>query len=346
MVGGRRSTRSDRSGIAVDSEVPVMFLMRFDLRAPGAGTSAVDRYAAALDMVAYAESRGAVSVLVSEHHGRADGYLPAPLLIASAIAARTSSIPILTSALLLPLYDPVRLAEDLIVLDIVSRGRASHVLVVGYRPDEFARMGVDFHRRGRIADAHLEVLLRAKTGEAFDRDGRRIQVTPPPFTPGGPRVHIGGGSPAAARRAGRHGLDFYAQGGGRELVELYRAACRANGHAPGVCLMPPPDLPTTVFVADDLDTAWHELGPHLLDDVRSYAAPGSDVAATASLSGATSVDELRAEKASHRILTVDEAVAFIRAGNILQLHPLAGGLAPRVAWRYLRNVTERVMPRL
>ncbi len=323
-----------------------MFILRFDLRVPDFGAPPADLYAAALDMVEYAETRGAVSVLVSEHHGMADGYLPAPLLMASAIAARTTQVSILTSALVLPLYDPIRLAEDLVVLDILSRGRASHVLAVGYRPEEFARVGVDFRRRGRIADAHLDVLVRAKSGEPFTHEGRRVLVTPSPFTPGGPKVHIGGGSPAAARRAARYGLDFYAQGGGRSLKELYRAECRANGFDPGFCLLPPGDLATTVFVAEDVDAAWDELGPHLLHDVHAYAALNPDPTGTASLSGATTVDELRAQGASHRILTVDEAVAFIRAGNVLQLHPLVGGLPPEVAWRYLRTVTEKVMPRL
>jgi len=323
-----------------------MFLLRFDLRAPAIGAPTAELYAAALEMTAHAESRGGVCVLVSEHHTMADGYLPSPLLAAAAIAARTTSIPILTSALVLPLYDPVRLAEELVVLDLLSRGRASHIVTVGYRPEEFAHLGIDFHRRGRIADAHLEVLLRAKTGEAFSHDGRRVHVTPAPFTPGGPRVHIGGGSRAAAERAARHGLDFYAQGGGRDLAAYYRAACRANGHEPGFCLMPPPDLPTTVFVADDVDAAWAELGPHLLHDVHAYSALNPDTAGTASLSGATSIDELRAEGASHRILTVDEAVAFIGAGNVLQLHPLVGGLPPEIAWRYLRTVTDEVVPRL
>lgn len=320
--------------------------MRFDLRAPAFGAPAADLYSAALDMAAFAESRGAVSVLVSEHHGMDDGYLPAPLLLSSAIAGRTTTLPILTSALILPLAEPVRLAEELIVLDILSRGRASHILAVGYRPEEFAHLGVDFHRRGRIADAHLDILLQAKTGEAFTHEGRRVQVTPAPFTPGGPKVHIGGGSRAAARRAARHGLDFYAQGGGRELKEYYRAECRANGHEPGFCLMPPRELPTTVFVADDVDAAWTELGPHLLHDVHAYAALNPTATTTASLSRATTLDELRAEGASHRILGVDEAVAFIRAGNVLQLHPLIGGLDPDIAWRYLRTVTDRVIPQL
>lgn len=327
-------------------EAARVFLLRFDLRAPSFGADPASLYATALEMAAFSETRGGVCALVSEHHSMADGYLPAPLLVASAIAARTEIIPILTSALVLPLYDPIRLAEDLIVLDILSRGRASHILAVGYRPEEFAHFGVDFHQRGRIADAHLDVLLQAKTGEAFVHDGRHLQVTPAPFTPGGPVVHIGGGSAAAARRAARHGLDFYAQGGGRALKDLYRNECRANGHEPGFCLMPPPDLPTTVFVADDVDAAWEELGPHLLHDVHSYAAVNPAADQTASMSTATTIDDLRAEQASHRILTVDDAVAFIRAGNILQLHPLIGGLDPAVAWRYLRTVTDEVMGRL
>src|SRR5690606_30540031 len=140
---------------------------------------------------------------------------------------------------------------------------------------------------------HLALLLRAKTGEPFEHDGRRIHVTPGPVTPGGPGVAWGGGSEAAARRAGRFGLDFIAQGGDPSLEDVYAEAARANGHEPGFCLLPPRDLATTVFVAHDPDEAWHELGPHLLHDVVSYAALNPDDHHTASLSRATTVEELR-----------------------------------------------------
>jgi alkanesulfonate monooxygenase SsuD/methylene tetrahydromethanopterin reductase-like flavin-dependent oxidoreductase (luciferase family) len=321
-----------------------VFLMRFDMRAPAFGASTADLYAAAIEMSTWSESRGAFAVVVCEHHTMADGYLPSPLVLATAIAARTTTLPIMTAALVLPLYDPVRLAEDLVVLDIISRGRASHVVAVGYRPEEYEHHGVDFHRRGRLADEHLAVLLRAKTGEPFLHDGRRIHVTPAPFTPGGPTIIGGGGSPAAARRAGRHGLDFFAQGGGPSLEAAYVEAAHAHGHEPGSCMIPPLDMATTVFVADDLDRAWAEIGPHLLHDVVSYAAINEGNTHTASLSTATSVDELRAEDRSHRIITVDEAVALVGAGAPLALQPLVGGLPPEVAWRYLRIVTDEVMP--
>jgi alkanesulfonate monooxygenase SsuD/methylene tetrahydromethanopterin reductase-like flavin-dependent oxidoreductase (luciferase family) len=323
-----------------------MFIMRFDMRAPSFGASTTELYAAALEMAAFAESRGALAAAVCEHHTMADGYLPSPLVLATAMAARTSTLPIMTAALILPLYDPIRLAEDMVVLDIISGGRVSYILAVGYRPEEFEHHGADFGRRGRLVEDQLALLLRAKSGEPFEHEGRHIHVTPAPVTPGGPVVIWGGGSPAAAKRAARFGLDFIAQGGGQELEEIYANEARANGRQPGFCMIPPTDLATTIFVADDLDAAWAELGPHLLHDVRSYAAINPGNTHTASLSTATSVEELRADDRTHRIVTVDEAVSMMRAGTPLPLQPLVGGLAPEIAWRYLRTVTDEVMHRL
>ncbi len=322
-----------------------MFLLRFDMRAPAIGAPTTELYAAALEMAAWSESRGALMAVVCEHHAMEDGYLPSPLVLATALAARTTTLPIMTAVLVLPLYDPVRLAEDMVVLDVISGGRVSHVLAVGYRPEEYEHHGVDFHRRGRIADAHLELLLRASTGQPFEHDGRRIHVTPAPVSPGGPRLAWGGGSVPAAKRAGRFGLDFFAQGGDPSLADVYADTARAHGHEPGSCMIPSTGLATTVFVADDLDRGWEELGPHLLHDVVSYAAINEGNTHTASLSRAQTVDELREEDRTHRIISVDEAVDLVRAGRPLPLHPLVGGLPPEVAWRYLRTVTDEVVPK-
>jgi hypothetical protein len=167
-----------------------------------------------------------------------------------------------------------------------------------------------------------------------------------PMTPGGPSVSWGGGSEPAARRAGRNGLDFFAQSGDPALKVAYEDAARAAGHEPGWCLLPPRDTPTCLFVADDLDRAWDELGPYLMHDAESYAAINQGNEGTASLSFARSIDELRAENRSHRIVTVEEAVSLAQAGLPLPLHPLVGGLPPEIAWRYLRTVTDVVTPAL
>jgi alkanesulfonate monooxygenase SsuD/methylene tetrahydromethanopterin reductase-like flavin-dependent oxidoreductase (luciferase family) len=323
-----------------------MFLLRFDMRAPDFGAPSAELYAAALDMASFAESRGALTAAVCEHHTMADGYLPSPLVLATAIAARTTTLPVMTAALILPLYDPIRLAEDMAVLDIISGGRVSYIMAIGYRPEEYEHHGADFARRGRLVDDQLALLLRAKSGEPFVHEGRRIHVTPSPVTPGGPQVIWGGGSPAAAKRAGRFGLSFIAQGGGAHLEQVYADEARAHGHQPGMCMVPPTDLATTVFVAEDLDRAWDELGPHLLHDVRAYAALNPGNTHTASLSTATTVEELRAEDRTHRVVTVDQAISLISSGVPLPLQPLVGGLPPEVAWRYLRTVTDEVMPKL
>jgi alkanesulfonate monooxygenase SsuD/methylene tetrahydromethanopterin reductase-like flavin-dependent oxidoreductase (luciferase family) len=323
-----------------------MFVMRFDMRAPAFGAPTTELYPAALEMAAWAESRGALMTVICEHHTMADGYLPSPVVLATAMAARTTKLSIMVAVVVLPLYEPVRLAEDIVVLDIISGGRVSYVGGVGYRPEEYEHHGVDFHRRGRIADEHLALLLRAKTGEPFEHEGRRIHVTPPPVTPGGPSVSWGGGTEVAARRAGRFGIDFIGQGGVPSMEGAYAEAARAHGHEPGFCFVPPRDTTTTMFVAHDIDRAWAEIGPHLLHDVTSYAALNEGDTHTASLTTASTVDELRAEDRSHRIVSVDEAVDIIRAGEPLQLQPLVGGLSPEIAWRHLHIVTDDVMPRL
>ena len=190
----------------------------------------------------------------------------------------------------------------------------------------------------------LAILLKAKTGEPFEVDGRRIHVTPSPLTPGGPMVAWGGGSIAAAERAGRNGLGFFAQKGDPALGVAYEHAARDAGHTPGMCILPPLDSPSTVFVADDLDRAWEELGPYLMHDVVSYAAWNEGNSDTTSLSFASTADELRAENRSHRIMTVEEAIDHVRSGSPLALHPLVGGLPPDIAWRYLTTVVDEVMP--
>ncbi|HUY66573.1 MAG TPA: LLM class flavin-dependent oxidoreductase [Acidimicrobiales bacterium] len=316
------------------------------MRAPSTGAPTVELYAAALEMTSWAEERGAVAAILSEHHGQSDGYLPSPMILATALAARTSSIPIVLAVVVLPLYEPIRLAEEMVVLDILSSGRVSYVCGIGYREDEYGMFGVDFRSRGRIADEWLAVLLRAKTGEPFDHDGRTVQVTPTPLTPGGPSVSWGGGSEAAARRAGRNGLGFFAQNGTASLRQVFEHSARSAGHEPSWCFLPPKDLPTSLFVANDVERAWDELGPYLMHDARSYAVMNVGDSGTTSLSFAESIEELRAENMGYRVMSVDEAISMARSGLPLPLHPLVGGLPPEIAWRYLRTVTDKVIPAL
>lgn len=317
-----------------------MFTLRFDMRAPESGAPARQLYPAAVDMCAWAESRGAMLAVLSEHHGTTDGHLPAPLLLASAIAARTERLGIMLAAVVLPLWDPVRLAEEMCVLDLISNGRVAYALGIGHRAEEYEQLGVDIRRRGRLADEKLTLLLRLLDGTPMAHEGRRIHVTPGCGSPGGPTILIAGGSTAAADRAARHGLGLIAQTGAPELRAHYEARCRSHGRAPGHVQFPVPGTPTAVFVTDDPDRAWRELGPHLLHDARMAASyrPGDDT--VASISRANCVEELRTADGPYRVLTVEAATEVVRSGRPLALHPLCGGLPPDVAWPYLEYAAQ------
>lgn len=322
-----------------------MFLMRFDLRAPGP-TPVADLYDAALDMAVWGEQHGCLAVVLSQHHGSEDGYLPSPLVMAAAMAARTETVGINIAALLLLMYDPIKLAEDLNVLDHVSRGRVSAVIGLGYRPEEFAMFGIDPAKRGAEMEERLAVLQAALAGEEVTWRGRTASVRPGPFTPGGPRLAYGGGSPAAARRAGRFGLDFVGEADRPDLAEAYAEAAAAAGREPGACLIPSAQSPSSVFVAEDVDAAWGAMGPHLLHDARAYGAWLGDDHDAVTRSSATTVDELRAEGGSYRIVTPEEAVALVHANGYLGLQPLCGGLDPELAWSSLHLIADEVLPNL
>jgi alkanesulfonate monooxygenase SsuD/methylene tetrahydromethanopterin reductase-like flavin-dependent oxidoreductase (luciferase family) len=307
------------------------------------GAPPVALYAAATEMCAWVEHRGCVAVVLCEHHGSDDGYLPSPLLLASAIAARTEHL-ILTMVVILPFYDPIRLAEDMAVLDLISGGRASYVLGMGYRPEEYEHFGSSLRERGRLADEKLHLLRSLLSGEVVVHDERRIRVTPTPQTPGGPALMWGGGSLAAARRAGRYGLGLLANANVPGMQEAYQAACREHGNDVGPTLLPGRDTPTVCFVADDVDESWAELGEYLLHDARMYASWNPDNKDSAGITHADTVAELRETSESHRILSVAEAVARIRGGEMLKLAPLCGGLPPDIAWPYLKRVADVVLP--
>jgi alkanesulfonate monooxygenase SsuD/methylene tetrahydromethanopterin reductase-like flavin-dependent oxidoreductase (luciferase family) len=314
-----------------------MFTLRFDMRAPEHGARATDLYAAAIDMCSWAETRGAVIAVLSEHHATEDGHLPVPHILASAIAARTKQLAILLAAVPITFWDPVRLAEEISVLDIISKGRVSYAFGIGHRPEEYEHFGVDMHGRGKLADESLALLLALLTGEPVDHGGRRIHVTPAPATAVGPYMLVAGGSKAAALRAAKFGLGFISQTDSPELKDVYEAECRANGHEPGVIQFPVPGAPTTVFVADDVDAAWDELGQYLLHDAMMAASYRHGDDSVASISRADTVTGLREAQGPYRIFTVDEAAAYIRTGRPLPLLPLCGGIPPDLAWPYLER---------
>lgn len=171
-----------------------------------------DRYRAGIELAEFADKRGVAMVSTEEHQATPMGWSPTPLLTAGMILSRTERLAVTISALLVPLHDPIRLAQQLATIDLVSKGRISITTGLGYRPAEYTALGKDWKRRGKILDECLETMLRVWSGEPFDVGGETIQVGPMPYTRPHPTVMIGGSSPAAARRAARFGMPLQLPG--------------------------------------------------------------------------------------------------------------------------------------
>ena len=303
------------------------------------------RYRAALEMAAFADRRGFSVVSVEEHHCAENGWLPAPLLLAGMIVARTERIAVNVTALLVPLYDPIRLAEEIAVLDLVSGGRFSFVAGMGYRPVEFAALDKDWAGRGDRMDHVLETLLRAWRGEPFEYNGATIRVTPTPRTKPHPPFAIGGMTKAAARRAARFGLPFYPALGLPELEPVYHEALARHGRR-GLVVQPD-EANAMIFVDRDPERAWAELAPCLLREAREYASWRRAGVPRPSEQPVETVDGLRAQ-GRYVILTPEQCLERIRRGGPGQticLHPLAGGIPLERAWSGLELYADAVLDR-
>lgn len=321
-----------------------MCAIRFDFRNPDfAGTTMAERYDAALEMIEWAERNGFVSVTLSEHHGSADGYLPSILPLAAAVAARTKSIWIQLAAIIAPLHDPLRLAEDIAVVDHLAKGRLGVVFANGYVPSEFAMFGRQMRDRPKLVTKAVETMRKAWTGEPFDYEGRRACVTPRPFQPNGPAITLGGASEGAARRAARIADGFMPTG--PDYWEFYRDEMAKLGKPD-----PGPFLTGTVsyiHISDDPDATWAEVSKYAMHEMNAYGAWAAESGSDTGYSQVPSADVLRT-MGIYQIVTPKECIELIGGlGNgVFMLHPLMGGVPPKLAWENIRLFESKVLPHI
>jgi alkanesulfonate monooxygenase SsuD/methylene tetrahydromethanopterin reductase-like flavin-dependent oxidoreductase (luciferase family) len=322
------------------------YTLTFDLRhPPGLGSSGPEQYAAALDIIEWADERGFSRVAIGEHHQSPDGYLPAPLVFAAAIGGRTTRIRVQISVLLAPLYDPVRLAEEIAVADLCLQGRLEPAVAAAYVEDDFDMFGVDYAGRGLVMEELVPFLRQAWTGEPFEHRGTTIRVTPRPCQDP-MRVFMGGGTRRTIDRAVRLS-DGWIAPGSDESWEIYREVCLLHGrHDPG-------EFPTMgpIFLwvtTEDKQRVLDRLAPHILHQASSYAG----WAATA-FSGAHNHPYALRDLAdvvqgvgNYQILDPEEAIELANGlgRGWLMLNPLMAGIAPDEAWTMLRVLDEHVLP--
>jgi alkanesulfonate monooxygenase SsuD/methylene tetrahydromethanopterin reductase-like flavin-dependent oxidoreductase (luciferase family) len=317
--------------------------LRLDMRAPGFGTGPAKLYAAGLDMAEWADRRGFQEVMFSEHHGSDDGYLPSPLVYAAAIAARTRQVRLRVSALVLPLHDPLRVAEDVAVLDNISDGRAELVIAGGFLTSEFAMFDRDSKKRGKLVEEGVEALKRAWTGEPFEYRGRTVRVTPGPVQRPRPPILLGGSVKVSARRAARIADGFVPAVA--DVYAVYLDECQKLGVTPGESHVPGPPF---LHVAEDPDAAWARIAPHALHESNSYARWYEETETAGPYRAAKDVDALKAS-GLYQVVTPEQCLALARSlgpHGWLFFHPLIGGLDPAVGWESLELFAAKVLPRL
>src|SRR5262245_30594361 len=265
--------------------------MRYDLRcAPFGPATSADLVATALDQCEWADRLGFATVVLSEHHGSPDGYLPSPLVFAAAIAARTRNVRLVIAALIAPLHDPIRLAEDIAVLDVLSGGRVIPVVSGGYVESEFHAFGKRLADRARVMEGIVPWLERAWTGEPFEHGGTTVRVTPRPIQRPRPPIFMGGGSEAAARRAARWADHFIPTV--PEFYAIYREERVKLGKPdPGPL---PRSTGNFLYVAEDPDAAWEKIAPYAMHETNAYGKWLSEAGAIGPYQPIRDPDALRA----------------------------------------------------
>ena len=319
----------------------------YDMRAPDFGAPRAALYAAALDQVAWADELGFDVVGLGEHHGSSDGYNPSPLALACAMAARTRRIMLRTSVLLAPLYDPVKLAEDAAVTQLLSNGRLLLGIGAGYRPSEFESFGRRLEDRWRAMGDTCAFLRQAWTGEPFEWQGRRCVVTPKP-EPCAPPILLGGSSPAAARRAAHIADDWFPPLDAR-LWQPYRQEClRLGRDDPGPY---PAQGPIFLWISQDPERDWQWLLPHVQHQLQSYARWTQEAFGRAAgpYAGPDITPETVMQSPAYRVLTPEQALQLAQELGehcVLYLNPLLAGIDPEASWRMLRLYEREVHPHL
>lgn len=270
-----------------------------------------DFYAETLEFIEHIESLGFENIWLAEHHGIDDGYMPSPIVFGAGVATRTKKLRIAQGVGLLPHYHPVRLAEDLAVMDILSNGRAEFAMGIGYLPFEAEAYG--FTKRGKLSNEIIEIVRRLWQGETVDYDGefyklKGARCTPLPCQEGGIPMFVGGVAPAGFRRAAQYGDGFI---GPVEYWPQYLDEVKKAGKDESearIVSMSYSDM--WMMVSEDPEKTINDMAPHAYYQINTYAEwqEGTDWAVMSEMS----LDEFK-KSGPIRVMTPEECVTYIKS---------------------------------
>jgi alkanesulfonate monooxygenase SsuD/methylene tetrahydromethanopterin reductase-like flavin-dependent oxidoreductase (luciferase family) len=223
----------------------------------------VEVYRDFIDDVVYAEQLGFDRVYATEHHFAPDGWSPSELPVLAHVAARTSRLRLGTALFLLPFHHPLRVAEDVATVDLLSGGRFEEFAVgAGSIEDEFATFGIASRERwGRLFES-LHIIRRCFTEERFDHHGKyytftNVRMTTKPVLDPFP-LWVGGYGPRLVERAGREGFHWQRQAPNPQLEALYRKGLQEGGHDPADFQYRIGSVAADMHLSDTTARAWDE----------------------------------------------------------------------------------------
>jgi alkanesulfonate monooxygenase SsuD/methylene tetrahydromethanopterin reductase-like flavin-dependent oxidoreductase (luciferase family) len=316
-------------------------------------------YAETFEQIVLAESLGLELCWFTEHHFLADGYLPNFVPVAGAAAALTTKIRFSTDICLMPFRQPVRLAEDLAILDNISNGRMELGAGMGYASHEFAAFGLPVSRRVSLTEEAIEILRLAWSREPFSFEGKRytyrdLRVTPDPVQHGGPPLWIAATSEAGARRAARYDTNLLPQGPRHAVLDPWKEALADSGRSADDKRV---GIIRGVFVTDDPEREWTDIAAaeryrrNVYVDIIKSSSDHTDAARERS----TANDRPEPVPLNPLVWTVGdvdhcvaELTALILDHGVTDLVTWGGppGLAPSVMNGSLERFANEVIPRV
>ncbi|MDB5107224.1 MAG: Luciferase-like monooxygenase [Candidatus Binatus sp.] len=329
------------------------FGLWYDFRNPTQWQQPFDRlYHEILDQIAWAETLGYEDLWLSEHHFIDDGYSPSLLPIAAAAAARTKTLRIATGVVLAPFHNPVRLAEDVATVDVISGGRFELGIGVGYKVEEFEGFAIDFKERGSRTNELLEIVRRLLEGETLSFKGKyfavnNARVTPQPIQKPRPPIWVGGFTPAAMRRVARYGDGFMGPPIPlKSLYELYSKELTKLGKP--VANAPIAGGYSWLIASEDPEKTWNEAADHVLYQTNLYAEWNAR-AANVPVQKIRDREELKALNVL-RVADPETCIKLIRAiiADVPLTHYLSWtlppGLPPKWVAPHLELFAKKVIP--
>ena len=331
----------------------IRFGLWYDFRNPAQWHQSSDRlYAEIFDQIAWADDNGFDDVWLSEHHFIEDGYLPSILPVAAAIAARTGRIRIISGVLLMPFHNPVRLAEDIAVVDVISGGRFELGVGVGFKLEEFESFGIPFKERGARTNQSLEIIRRALARETVTYkseffDFKNIKVAPEPIQKPYPPIWLGGFTQAALRRAARYGDGFTVPAANRDVYDRYVAELKKQNR-------PTDDIRFAssswcLIVSNDPEKTFAEAADQIIYQANDYSAWLSAAGLSPLSEHLRDREQLR-QSGLLQVVDPDTAIKMIR--DFINAVPvthffswtLPPGLPPRWAQTHLELFASKVIP--